>query len=63
VRRIGVVERRARLAVRQRLAGVSRAAGAVEAARAVVALHATDPASVFLSVRARTASAIRSAPA
>ena len=55
MRRIGVVERRARLAVRHHLA--APAANPVEATRDVVALHATDPASVFLSVHARTAPA------
>jgi Winged helix DNA-binding domain len=53
VRRIDVDERRARLAVRHHLA-VS-AADPVTAARGVVVLHATDPASVFLAVHARTA--------
>ena len=43
-----VDERRARLVRRQLAAG-----SAAEAARAVVALHATDPASVYLSVLAR----------
>src|SRR3569833_154286 len=49
-------ERRQRLAVRHRLAGSPehRAATPAEAADAVVALHATDPATVFLSARART---------
>jgi hypothetical protein len=46
-------QRRARLGVRHRLA--VPAADPVEAAGAVVALHSTDPASVFLSTRARTA--------
>lgn len=46
-----VRERRARL-VRRQLAGSS----AIEAARSVVALHATDPATVYLSVLARSAS-------
>jgi len=47
-------ERRARL-VRRHLLAPGRGAGdPVEAAAAVVALHATDPASVFLSVYART---------
>jgi len=44
-----VVERRARL-VRRQLAPVG---SAVQAARAVVVLHATDPATVYLSVLAR----------
>ncbi|WP_175439349.1 winged helix DNA-binding domain-containing protein [Streptomyces vilmorinianum] len=50
---IGAEERRARLAVRHRLAGAERAATAEEVAQSLVALHATDPASVFLSVGAR----------
>ena len=53
MRRIGIDERRARLGVRHHLAAA--AADPVEAARGVVALHSTDPASVFLSVHARTA--------
>jgi hypothetical protein len=52
-RRIGVGERRARLAVRHRLAREARAVTAADVADAVVALHSTDPASVFLSVAAR----------
>jgi Winged helix DNA-binding domain len=55
VRRVGIEERRARLGLRHRLAGTALTTAPEEAARAVVALHATDPASVFLSVRARTA--------
>jgi len=51
--RIDTAERRARLAVRQRLAPGSRAIDAVEAARGVVCLHATDPASVYLSAWSR----------
>jgi len=53
VRRITADERRARLGVRHGLASAARAPDPVGAARAVVALHATDPASVFLSARAR----------
>jgi len=53
VRHIGVEERRARLGSKHRLA--APAADPVEVARAIVALHATDAASVFLSVQARTA--------
>jgi hypothetical protein len=56
VRRIGFEERRARLGSRHHLAASAIAATPVEAARGVVALHATDPASVFLSLYARTAS-------
>jgi hypothetical protein len=57
VQRIGVAQRRARLARRHHLAPGARAAGPVEAARGVVALHSTDPASVFLAIHARTAPA------
>jgi hypothetical protein len=68
-RRITVEQRRARLGIRHRLgtagaapaghatAGVrtaGTAGGPVEVAGAVVALHATDPATVYLSVAART---------
>ena len=53
MRHIGVEERRARLGSKHRLA--APAADPVEVARAIVALHATDAASVFLSVQARTA--------
>ncbi|MGW2015925.1 winged helix DNA-binding domain-containing protein [Streptomyces sp. NPDC001927] len=54
-RRIEADERRARLAVRHRLAGTARAASAEEVAGSLVALHATDPATVFLAVGARLA--------
>lgn len=50
---IGVEERRARLAVRHHLAAISRTTDVVTIARDVVALHATDPATVFLSAAAR----------
>ena len=49
-----VAERRARLAVRHQLAPARAATTAVDVARGVVALHATDPGSVFLGVAART---------
>jgi Winged helix DNA-binding domain len=52
--RIGVEERRARLGVRHHVAPAARVATVVEAARGVVCLHATDPASVYLSAWART---------
>ncbi|GEB61314.1 winged helix DNA-binding domain-containing protein [Streptomyces gardneri] len=54
-RTIGDGERRARLAVRHRLAGVARAVTAEEVGGSLVALHGTDPASVFLAVGARLA--------
>jgi hypothetical protein len=57
MRRIGIEERRARLALRHHLTGTGKAASPGEAARGVVALHSTDPASVFLAVHARTAPA------
>lgn len=53
LKRIGLEERRARLAVRHHLVPGARARGAVEAARGVVCLHGTDPATVFLSALAR----------
>jgi Winged helix DNA-binding domain len=52
VRRITVEERRARLTRRQLLQGAD-GADAVAVTRALVALHSTDPATVFLSIRAR----------
>ena len=51
--RIEVAERRARLADRHRLAPGRRAGDVVEAARSMVCLHASDPASVYLSAWAR----------
>ncbi|MGI8984815.1 MAG: winged helix DNA-binding domain-containing protein [Acidimicrobiales bacterium] len=50
-----VDERRARLGVRHRLATSARIDDAVAIADAVVALHGTDPATVFLSAAARMA--------
>jgi len=46
-----VAERRARLGLRHRLA--AHASSPLEVARSLVVLHATDPATVFLSVHAR----------
>ncbi|WP_149822539.1 winged helix DNA-binding domain-containing protein [Streptomyces tailanensis] len=54
-RYIGAGERRDRLAARQRLAGSRRAAGPEEIADSLVALHGTDPATVYLAVGARLA--------
>src|ERR687895_285248 len=53
MRTIDAGERRARLARRHRLAPGERAGDVVEAARSVVCLHGTDPATVYLSARAR----------
>src|ERR671915_1319165 len=53
MRTIDAEERRTRLARRHRLAPAERAPDVVEAARSVVCLHGTDPASVYLSARAR----------
>jgi hypothetical protein len=53
VRKIDVSERRARLALRHRLAPGAHATDPVDAARSLVCLHATDPASVYLSAWAR----------
>jgi hypothetical protein len=53
VQTISVEERRSRLGRRHFLAPGSRARDAVELAAGLVGLHATDPATVFLSARAR----------
>lgn len=53
VRRIGVAERRARLGRRHRLTLSARAETPVDVAQALGALHATDPASVYLAAAAR----------
>ncbi|ANS64763.1 hypothetical protein SLINC_2539 [Streptomyces lincolnensis] len=58
-RYIGVAERRARLASRHRLAGAARAGGPEEVAGSLVALHGTDPATVYLAVGARLADPAR----
>lgn len=55
MRTVSDEERRARLALRQRLAPSVRAATVEEATDAIVCLHATDPATVFLSAWARLA--------
>ena len=51
--RIGVVQRRARLGVRHHLAPTARAPDVVTATRGMLALHGTDPATVYLSAWAR----------
>ena len=51
--KIGVAERRARLGWRHRLAGGAQAGDPVEVARSLVAVHSTDPSSVYLSLLAR----------
>ena len=51
--RIGVEDRRARLVVRHRLGPGTQAADPADVARSLVALHSTDPATVFLSTWAR----------
>jgi hypothetical protein len=50
---IGVEERRARIGRRHRLAPSCQAADPVQTAESLVVLHATDPATVHLSVAAR----------
>lgn len=54
-RYIDVAERRARLALRQRLTRQAWARTPEEVAGALVALHGTDPATVYLAVGARLA--------
>jgi hypothetical protein len=51
--RMNAAERRARLGPRHRLAGGARAGDPVEAARSLVAVHSTDPSSVYLGLLAR----------
>ena len=53
MRKIDVAERRARLARRHRIAPGHRVGDVVGATRDMVCLHATDPATVFLSAWAR----------
>ncbi|MPY38186.1 winged helix DNA-binding domain-containing protein, partial [Streptomyces adustus] len=52
-RYIDGAERRARLALRHRLAGPARATAPEDVARSLVALHGSDPATVYLAVGAR----------
>ncbi|MFJ4790546.1 winged helix DNA-binding domain-containing protein [Streptomyces sp. NPDC088794] len=63
VRYIGPVERRARLASRQRLIGPARASSPEEVAASLVALHGSDPATVYLALGARLTDATRTVPA
>lgn len=51
--RISATERRSRLAVRQHVAPSERVSTVLQAARDVICLHASDPSSVYVSVRAR----------
>lgn len=57
MRSIDVGERRARLARRHRLASTCRTDDVAEIVRSLVVLHATDPATVYLSVGARSLTA------
>ncbi|UXY27159.1 winged helix DNA-binding domain-containing protein [Streptomyces sp. HUAS TT20] len=61
-RHIGAAERRARLALRHRLAGTARAAAPEEVAASLVALHGSDPATVYLAVGARLADPVKTLP-
>ncbi len=53
MRHIGVAERRARLALRHRLTAETRADDPTEVARSLLALHGTDPSSVYVGAWAR----------
>jgi hypothetical protein len=55
VRRMEARERRARLGLRHRLAPEARAGGPPEAARSLVAVHSTDPSSVYVGLLSRMA--------
>jgi hypothetical protein len=56
MRMISPAERRARLAVRHHLAPAARAGSVASAVAGMIALHGTDPASVYLAAWARTGS-------
>jgi Winged helix DNA-binding domain len=60
-RAVSVAERRARLAIRHHLAPGERAGTAAGAAADIIALHGTDPASVYLAAWARTSCVDKSA--
>ena len=53
IRTVNVAERRRRLAVRHHLAPGERAVTVATAVDGIIALHGTDPASVYLAARAR----------
>jgi Winged helix DNA-binding domain len=57
VLRISAAQRRARLGWRHRLAGGALATGPEQVARSLVAVHSTDPSSVYLALLARMAPA------
>jgi hypothetical protein len=61
MRRVSPAERQARLAVRHHLAPAARAGSVAGAAAGMIALHGTDPASVYLAAWARTGSADKAA--
>ena len=61
MRLVSPAERRARLAVRHHLAPAARAGSVAGAVAGMIALHGTDPASVYLAARARTGSADKAA--
>ncbi|MEU3779063.1 winged helix DNA-binding domain-containing protein [Streptomyces sp900129855] len=62
LRYVGVEERRARLALRHRLAPGARVATPEAVADALVALHGSDPATVYLAVGARLTDAAATVP-
>jgi Winged helix DNA-binding domain len=61
IRTVSVAERRQRLAVRHHLAPAARATTAAAAVDGIIALHGTDPASVYLSAWARTSEVYKTA--
>jgi hypothetical protein len=61
IRAVSTAERRARLAARHHLAPAARTSQVAAAAAGVLALHGTDPASVYLAAWARTGGAGKAA--